>query len=41
VPGCLPVEHLRIALSVIGETSRRATVEGTGEKYEKLVAQRL
>jgi tRNA threonylcarbamoyladenosine biosynthesis protein TsaE len=38
VAGCLPAEHLRIALTVTGETSRRAVVEGTGEAYEKLIA---
>src|SRR5262245_55627079 len=37
VPGCLPAEHLRIELAVTGETSRRATVRGMGEKYEALV----
>ncbi len=39
VPGCLPVEHLRVALTVTGETSRRAAVEGKGEAYEKLIAE--
>jgi tRNA threonylcarbamoyladenosine biosynthesis protein TsaE len=37
VPGCLPDEQLRIALSVSGETSRRAVIEGYGEDYERLV----
>ena len=36
VSGCLPAEHLRIELAVIGETSRRATVTGYGERYEAL-----
>ncbi|MHB1423226.1 MAG: tRNA (adenosine(37)-N6)-threonylcarbamoyltransferase complex ATPase subunit type 1 TsaE [Gemmataceae bacterium] len=39
VPGCLPAEHLRITLSVIGENSRRAFVEGKGNDYEKLIAE--
>jgi tRNA threonylcarbamoyladenosine biosynthesis protein TsaE len=39
VPGCLPADHLRITLSVTGETSRRAIVEGRGSEYEKLVAE--
>jgi tRNA threonylcarbamoyladenosine biosynthesis protein TsaE len=37
VPGCLPAEHLRVTLSVTGETSRRAVVQGRGIVYEKLV----
>jgi tRNA threonylcarbamoyladenosine biosynthesis protein TsaE len=36
VPGCLPPEHLRIELAVTGETCRRATVTGCGERYEAL-----
>jgi tRNA threonylcarbamoyladenosine biosynthesis protein TsaE len=36
VPGCLPAEHLRVTLSVIGETSRRAVIEGKGRGYERL-----
>ena len=39
VPGCLPTEHLRIALSATGPTSRRAEIEGRGEDYEKLIAE--
>jgi len=39
VPGCLPAEHLRIELAVMGETSRRATITGFGERYEMLVRQ--
>jgi tRNA threonylcarbamoyladenosine biosynthesis protein TsaE len=39
VPGCLPAEHLRITLSVTGETCRRATVEGKGGEYEKMIAE--
>jgi tRNA threonylcarbamoyladenosine biosynthesis protein TsaE len=37
VPGCLPAEHLRIELAVTGETSRGATISGSGERYEGLV----
>jgi tRNA threonylcarbamoyladenosine biosynthesis protein TsaE len=38
VPGCLPAEHLRIALTITGDTSRRALVEARGRRYEALVA---
>jgi tRNA threonylcarbamoyladenosine biosynthesis protein TsaE len=37
VPASLPAEHLRATLTITGETSRRAVVEGFGEGYEKLV----
>ena len=37
VPSCLPREHLRITLVVTGDTSRRAVIEGRGERYEQLV----
>lgn len=40
VPGCLPVEHLRIELTVTGETSRHGSVQSSGKKYED-VAQQL
>src|SRR5262249_10830971 len=33
----LPGEHLRITLSVTGETARRALVEGLGAAYKALV----
>jgi tRNA threonylcarbamoyladenosine biosynthesis protein TsaE len=39
VPGCLPAEHLRVTLTVTGESSRRAIVEGKGEAYEELIAE--
>jgi tRNA threonylcarbamoyladenosine biosynthesis protein TsaE len=39
VAGCLPAEHLRVELAVMGETSRRATVTGRGASYEALVRQ--
>jgi tRNA threonylcarbamoyladenosine biosynthesis protein TsaE len=35
---CLPEEHLRITLTVTGATSRSAEIEGTGDRYEALVA---
>jgi tRNA threonylcarbamoyladenosine biosynthesis protein TsaE len=37
VQAALPAEHLRIELEVTGETARRATVTGRGERYEQLV----
>jgi tRNA threonylcarbamoyladenosine biosynthesis protein TsaE len=37
VPGCLPAEHLRIELAVTGETTRRATLTGRGERHAALV----
>ncbi|HZT79711.1 MAG TPA: tRNA (adenosine(37)-N6)-threonylcarbamoyltransferase complex ATPase subunit type 1 TsaE [Gemmataceae bacterium] len=37
VQGCLPRDHLVVTLSVTGETSRRAVVEGFGERYEAVV----
>jgi tRNA threonylcarbamoyladenosine biosynthesis protein TsaE len=37
VSGALPAEHLRIALEVLGETARRATLEGRGERYKEVV----
>jgi tRNA threonylcarbamoyladenosine biosynthesis protein TsaE len=39
VPGCLPAEHLRIALAVTGTTSRSAVIEGKGVAYEQLIAE--
>jgi tRNA threonylcarbamoyladenosine biosynthesis protein TsaE len=39
VLGCLPSEHLRIALSATGPTSRRAAIEGRGSAYEQLIAE--
>jgi tRNA threonylcarbamoyladenosine biosynthesis protein TsaE len=35
--GVLPVERLRVELAVVGETARRATVQGVGKRYEALV----
>ena len=37
VPGSLPREHLAVRLEITGETSRRAAVEGSGERYEAVV----
>jgi len=37
VAECLPSEHLRITLAVTGESSRRAVVEGRGERYAAVV----
>ena len=39
VLGCLPAEHLRVALSVTGTMSRRAALEGRGSAYEQLIAE--
>ena len=33
-PGVLPAERLQVRLAVVGETARRATVEGFGAPYE-------
>jgi tRNA threonylcarbamoyladenosine biosynthesis protein TsaE len=35
--GVLPAEHLRVELVVVGETKRRAVVEGFGRRYEAIV----
>jgi tRNA threonylcarbamoyladenosine biosynthesis protein TsaE len=37
VEPCLPQEHLRIAIDVTGETSRRLRIEGRGQRYRELV----
>ena len=37
VAALLPAEHLRVTIEVAGESSRRFTLEGTGEKYEQIV----
>ena len=37
VAGCLPREHLSIRLSVTGEQSREAAIEGHGGRYESLI----
>lgn len=34
--GVLPAERLSVELAVVGETARRATVVGMGERYEAL-----
>jgi tRNA threonylcarbamoyladenosine biosynthesis protein TsaE len=38
VPGCLPTDHLRVSLTVTGETSRRATVEATGPRHAAVLS---
>ena len=35
-PGALPAGRLCVELAVVGETARRATVEGFGDRYEAL-----
>jgi tRNA threonylcarbamoyladenosine biosynthesis protein TsaE len=35
--GLLPAERLWVQLAVVGETARRATVQGVGERYEAVV----
>jgi tRNA threonylcarbamoyladenosine biosynthesis protein TsaE len=37
VEPCLPAEHLRVRVSVTGESSRRFSVEGRGARYADLV----
>jgi tRNA threonylcarbamoyladenosine biosynthesis protein TsaE len=37
VEGVLPAEHLRVTITVTGETNRRFEVEGRGSRYEALV----
>jgi len=37
VAQCLPVDHLRIELRIVGETVRQAVVEGMGERTRELV----
>lgn len=37
IPGCLPCEYLSIRLDIIGETSRRATIEGHGTVHEDVI----
>jgi tRNA threonylcarbamoyladenosine biosynthesis protein TsaE len=37
VEGVLPAEHLRVAIEVTGETTRRFTVEGRGDRYDQIV----
>ena len=38
VAAALPAEHLRVTLAITGETARRATVEGFGQRYERVAA---
>jgi tRNA threonylcarbamoyladenosine biosynthesis protein TsaE len=37
VQGALPEEHLKLIFEVIGETSRRLSLQATGEKYSQLM----
>lgn len=37
VEDVLPSDHLRIIMEIIGETARRITMKGRGERYEALV----
>ena len=37
VAGCLPAEHLRIGLTITGETARRLEMSGLGERYRAIV----
>src|SRR5207248_1590899 len=37
VPGCLPRDHLTVRLSVTGEHTREAVLEGVGHRYEAVV----
>src|SRR5262245_8410415 len=39
VESCLPAEHLHIDIAIIGETSRRFTLEARGDRYETLLNQ--
>jgi tRNA threonylcarbamoyladenosine biosynthesis protein TsaE len=39
VPASLPVERLEVRLTITGEQTRRIEVMGTGERYERIVAQ--
>jgi tRNA threonylcarbamoyladenosine biosynthesis protein TsaE len=41
VPGVVPADHLRITLAVTGETARRATLEGHGERHAALVSRTI
>jgi tRNA threonylcarbamoyladenosine biosynthesis protein TsaE len=38
VEPCLPAEYLRVTLEVLGQQSRRITLEGFGERYAGMVA---
>ncbi len=37
VTSCLPAEYLRITIAITGETSRRFSVEGLGERYGAVI----
>jgi tRNA threonylcarbamoyladenosine biosynthesis protein TsaE len=38
VESCLPAEHLRITITITGETSRHFQIEGRGARYEAMAA---
>jgi tRNA threonylcarbamoyladenosine biosynthesis protein TsaE len=38
VEECLPAEHLRINITIIGETARHFRIEGHGRRHQELVA---
>lgn len=38
VAGCLPAEHLRVRIEVVGEASRRFQIEAVGVRYQPVVA---
>ncbi|MCI0459450.1 MAG: tRNA (adenosine(37)-N6)-threonylcarbamoyltransferase complex ATPase subunit type 1 TsaE [Gemmataceae bacterium] len=39
VEACLPADHLLVTLAVTGETARRLTAEGRGQRYQEAVRQ--
>jgi tRNA threonylcarbamoyladenosine biosynthesis protein TsaE len=39
VEGVLPAEHLRVTIAPTGETARRFTIEGRGERYGAIIQQ--
>jgi tRNA threonylcarbamoyladenosine biosynthesis protein TsaE len=39
VESCLPADHLRIAIEVTGETSRRFHIEGHGKRHSAIMRQ--
>jgi tRNA threonylcarbamoyladenosine biosynthesis protein TsaE len=41
VPGCLPADRLTISLAVTADTSRRAELEATGERHQRVLSKCL
>lgn len=37
VEACLPAEHLRVAIEIVGETARRFRIEARGTRYEAIL----